>query len=267
MAKLNSIETLKDSLYLLKSRRSECEQDLNDVEAKKLQYEEDLNNFDDAIDGIEGILSNSKSAENHSEEKVVEAPKAKTARRKAIKITENEVRDAIIEFVKNPPDEKRYFPTSPGFFTTKTITLMLGLRESRDSQDIKKILEKFEKKEIIESKKYKAGKQYRYIPPDTLSNENNIKKSYNVASSAPDAPERSTVPGVNNTRIHVRDKDIEKMLREARKQGFVISRTGSDHIRVSSPDLKKSCTLTGTGNKPYQVTMARTEMQKIGVKI
>ena len=217
---------------------------IKELETKRESIEQELYNVNNTIVGIKSILLGS---EDNSGPSIKTAPKQsprKKRRRKykqtkRVLITENSVRDAIIELVKNPaPNFSGIHKLDTGFFTVSQIAKQIGVTPSTT---INRFMNKFEEKSLLESRVYKNGKQYRYIKPIDSGIDN-------IQSPAETRAERSIsnpIPGTNNN-IHTRDKDIEKLLRAAANQGLVVTRLGTNHIRVSTADLKKSVSVSAT---------------------
>lgn len=167
----------------------------------------------------------------------------------AKKVTEQQVRDAIIYMYKN-----KNFPIDQEYFSNRTITKHLGI--SSYNKTIKNILDKFVEKGMLESKPYKKGVQYKYLSPE--SEKINNKKSDNVINY------KNPVPGINNNKFNSRNKDIEYIVRETEKRGFKNERTGSDHVRIYN-NTGQFVTLSTTGNKSHEVLRLRRQLSKIGI--
>lgn len=265
----NSQEILRNSLNELKSQRDKAQKEV-------LQY-------DSAITRLEGVLidiGEITPAQILAEKpKVAKQPKEKTRKQQryySSKITENSVRDAIIELTKNPPEPyKGIFKLKEGFFTSVSVADIIGIHKS-ESSAIKIILEKFVDKGILEYDKYKNGRQYRYIPPaETGPGDAAIAQSkLNIpgisAGFAADSGIRTsrgnTIPGIGVSKIHTRDKDVQKLIRVAEQQGYLAEVKGSNHILVSDGN-GRSTTISATSNSSRLLDKVRTDLRNIGVKV
>lgn len=238
---------------------------INDLQARRDLIEQELYNINNTITSIENIVLNEDKKNSRSSKDIVTVkPVVKKRRRKRNStnrsiITENSVRDGIIELVKNPPQNfsGAAHKLDSGFFVCSHIANILGVVPNTK---INKIVNKFEENGMLESRTYKNGKQYRYIKPESGTTSLSVPVSYEPNNVS------SPVPGINNNNIHTRDKDVEKLLRRANAQGFDITRLGSDHIRVSN-SKGELITISATGNKRYELTKISSDLQKIGMRI
>lgn len=238
---------------------------LNSLFENKVRLQKELDEIDIIIRGIEKVLHPtyilSVDAETtYPETDTAEKPKTKNTR---IIVTEKSVRDAIIDITKNPVIDinkaESIHRLKPGYFTITDVCERIGIKTN--NQKVSGILEKFVDKGMLTTLKYKNGKQYKYVPPQSeysipaqsSPGENNIQRS-------------QPIPGTGkNGQTRTRDNDLEKILAKAKGQGFVVSRTGSDHIRVSTSDFKQSFICSGSTNKPFAKTEAERELKKMGM--
>jgi hypothetical protein len=230
---------------------------LEELGSKLLESQRQSDEYEDAIFKVKTLIGSFENDQQSTSPKV--KSKRKSARVK--RITENMVRDAIIELVKNPyPTPDR---SETGFFSRQHIGKILEINPTNATISI--ILEKFESKGILESKPYKSGKQYRYIPPAQTGP--GAASNTTIESSAESTAKRESIPGINNGNIHIRDKDVEKMVREAKRQGFIVEHRGSDHIRVANPKNNKGTTISATSNRSRHPTRVRASLVDIGVSL
>lgn len=222
---------------------------ITELYSKRKSLQREIDRIDAAVLSINSILS-------HYNNKIETKTNFKKKSRNSKKVSEESVRDAIISIIKSPPEGNKTYKPAPGYFTSSYIIDRLGIKFF--PVNLLPILEKFVDKGMLESKPYKRGKQYRYIQPINIP----IKQLDNIVSK----PILSDpVSGTGNNANRFRDKDIEKLVNKAKTQGFIISHTGSGHIRVSTSDLKKFATISKTTNKPLHVTVIEAELKKIGV--
>lgn len=213
------------------------------------------------IKSIENLLSvgaQSEATKNRH-------PKKKRKSRQKSKISETTIRDSIIDIYKNPRVEDRHFPLNTGFFTTTTIKENLNLSDGAPVVRIKEVLENFENKGILESKKYKTGKQYRYIPPATTGPGKEFEQSKAITSPT-NISMSNPIPGTGKNGLTLRNKDIEKLVNKAVSEGFTAERLGSDHLRISKSGMIATISTTGTDKARY-VENCRSDLKRIGVQV
>lgn len=238
---------------------------IEELRTQKSSYEKEVFRLDSAICTLEDLISKDNIIE--SVKKEVRKPQRKTrgngyANRG--KITEDSVRDAIIELIKNPPPTlARAHRLESGCITSSQIAKVLEVSESRKIRDI---LIKFENKGMLESRAYKRGKQYKYVHPyNALTKDINFLISpvvqREIAQSVP-------IPGTGKNNAVIRNKDVEKMVAQAKSEGFTVERLGSDHLRISKNGTGKMATISATGrDKARYVENVKSDLRRIGVNI
>lgn len=235
---------------------------IQELHSKREQIEQELYDVNNTITSIEKLMLNAAEVPLPTIKQVKPKKRRKRSRQtsRAI-ITENSVRDAIIDLVKNPAPNfsGSAHELHQGYFVCSQIGKRMGVTPN---QKINQIVNKFEEKGLLESREYKSGKQYKYIKP---VDSGPIIKNYSAGTVPPEIS--NPIPGINNNGITTRDKDIEKLLKTAQNQNFVITRLGSGHIRISTPNLKRSFSVSGTGNKRYELTKVRADLISLGVKL
>jgi hypothetical protein len=223
---------------------------LAELEKRKVLCQEEIEELNVAITSARSLLGVKLA------EKPRNVPKES---KKTKKITERMVRDAVIYISKNPVDRKNRFPVEEGFFTQSHINEFMGV--FRYNPSVKAILDKMVSKGILETRKYKNGLQYRYIKPDAATSVavKEVKKYKQENRSQP-------IPRTGNNYHTIRNKDIEKAIKSAESQGFIISRLGSDHIRVSKEGKFTTISTTGA-DKARGVENTRAALKRIGVEL
>lgn len=236
---------------------------IKELRSKKNGLELEILSLNLTISNIENLITeDNRSIVNKKDKKTKK--KSKSNRRALI--TENSVRDGIIEWVKNPinVNNSGMHGCAPGYFTSSNIANVIGVSKSSGST-ISKFLEKFELKGIVESKVYKNGKQYKYISPTVTGPGKEFEQSKaiapptNISASAP-------IPGTGKNGLTLRNKDIEKLVNKAVSEGFTAERLGSDHLRISKSGKIATISTTGTDKARY-VENCRSDLKRIGVQV
>ena len=226
---------------------------LKELIAKRDELKAELESYENAIIPLEGILLDSEEASRPipAEKVIADIPykiktTATTRKKPSPPIKESDVRNAIISIVKEPfPPLAPAHKLKDGFFTSRQLAEVIGCHAANSRINI--FIKKFVEKGILESQTYKAGKQYRYIPPSAaVSPADIVRKDGSFPPAQNGRRNGGAIPGTGRNDLHTSDKDVEKMLRAARNQGFSVKRTGSDHIQVSSAQNGKSTVVSGT---------------------
>lgn len=231
---------------------------LSELEKRKALCQEELSEIDIAITNCKNLVDGNI---------ITTAPVVKTKiRKKPKKITEKMIRDAIIHISKNPVDRRNRFPVDEGFFTQSHINDYLEI--THHNVVTKRILDKFVDKKILESKSYKRGTQYRYIPHTEISRaiDTQISTEPKLAEDSNRYANGEPVPGTGKQSLHARDKDVEKMLRSAESQGYKVERLGSDHLRVRNGS-GKGATISTTASSSRLVPNVKADLRRIGVNV
>lgn len=249
----------------MNSSKTIIEKSISELKNQKISCENEVMSLDSAICTLENLISKYIIVENVKAE--IRRPQRKTRRNSYAnrgKITEDSVRDAIIELIKNPPPIlARAHRLESGCVTSSQIAKVLGVSESRK---IREILVKFENKGMLESRAYKRGKQYRYVAPvDTIGKDIYYRPppeiQQKIAQSVP-------IPGTGKNNTVIRNKDVEKMVAQAKSEGFSVERLGSDHLRISKNGTGKMATISATGrDKARYVENVRSDLKRIGVNV
>lgn len=245
------------------------EKSISELRKQKISYEKEVISLDSAICTLENLISKTNIVENVKYQ-VDEEIKNKKLQRKNRgngyanrgKITEDSVRDAIIKLIKNPLAEfGHHHKLANGFFTSSQIAQMLGVTENRRIRDI---LKKFYEKGMLETKPYKRGFQYRYIDINHLPSykiPDPLLGQQKIARSVP-------IPGTGKNNTVIRNKDVEKMVAQAKSEGFSVERLGSDHLRISRNGTGRIATISATGrDKARYVENVRSDLKRIGVNV
>lgn len=256
----SSNEILNNSLRELKKKRDECSQELR--------------NYELAITRLEGILIDISEGDNVSisgriipEKKQRRIHAKKRVRKTPHKITEEQVRDAIIELTKNPPKQfsgGKQHERIDGFFTSSHITDIISC--SRSNPRINLILKKFVSKGVLESAVYKNGFQYKYIPVSEANIEKLPPKISSGGISGGSIKKSIPIPGTGQSKVRTQDKDVTKLIQQAKAQGYRTEVRGSGHIFVTD-DNGKSTTISATGNSSHHRDNVARDLINIGVKI
>jgi hypothetical protein len=241
------------------------EKSISELKTQKISCEKEVISLDSAICTLENLISKNNIVENVKRE--IEKPRRKTRRNGHAnrgKITEDSVRDAIIELVKNPPAElSGPNKLDKGFFTISQVAAVMGCTPQ---SKIKQYLVSFYTKGMLEKKKFLTGYQYRYITPvESIGKSINFKINptieQKIAQSVP-------IPGTGKNNIVIRNKDVEKMVAQAKAEGFNIERLGSDHLRISKNGIGKMATISATGrDKARYVENVKSDLRRIGVNV
>lgn len=232
-----------------------------ELRKKSASLFKEIEDIGNAIKSIENLLLEEPQAHTIKNKP---SEKKKKSRYKS-KISEISIRDSIIDIYKNPLVENRRFPLDVGFFTSTTIKENLNVSDGAPVMRIKEVLENFENKGILESKKYKTGKQYRYIPPAVTGPGKEFEHSKVVAESD-NISAVPPVPGTGKNGLTLRNKDIEKLVNKAVSEGFTAERLGSDHLRISKNGKIATISTTGADKARY-VENCRSDLKRIGVQI
>ena len=245
---------------------------LNELKSKKDECEAELRGIESAITSFEGILLDmGEKASTKYQHPLREVGRTdmgvgEVTKKRTKKITEKEVRDAVIKVGKKPPATGvGTHSFKIGFFSVSHICEEMGLH--RTNPKVRKFVDKFEQKGMLESAVYKNGKQYRYLDPAASGpgRAAQIDISTPISGGVTRA-ESSPVPGTGNgSKIHVSNKDVEQMLRAAQRQGFTVTHQGDGHKRVSKGSGQPYVSLSGTSTRSAQ--RVKIELEEIGVKL
>lgn len=242
-------QILTKTIKNLKSRESRILKELFDIEESIIKVE---NTISELFPFGRKIIINKSS-------------KTIPRKKRSNTITEESIREAVIYFFYNSPDNsKERFPIKKGFFTAKHVHNYLSVATN---EKIYKILKQFAVKGILETSPYKGGNQYRYIPPADQGPGEAFKNQQNQQKNSDTVPYSDPIANISNHNIKCRDKDVEKYINDAKKQGFVVSYNGSDHIVVSSPDMKKNVIVSKTSYSGNLTKKIKSELQKLGVTL
>lgn len=177
-------------------------------------------------------------------------------------LSENQVRDAVIEIAKNT---KAYGvrSVSQGYFTSGSVMKYL---DHSFSGTISKYLNIFESRGMLESKKFRTGKQYKYIPPTVTGPGKEFEQSKAITPPA-NISASALIPGTGKNGLTLRNKDIEKLVNKAVSEGFTAERLGSDYLRIISKSGKVATISTTGTDKAMYVENCRSDLKRIGVQV
>lgn len=249
----------------MNSSKTIIEKSIGELNIQKISCEKEVISLDSAICTLENFISKYIIVENVKAE--IRKPQRKTRRNGYAnrgKITEDSVRDAIIELVKNPPAElSGPNKLDKGFFTISQVASVMGCTPQTK---IKQYLVSFCVKGMLEKKKFLTGYQYKYIFPEKdymITGRDIVDGNYSqrIAQSDP-------IPGTGKNNTVIRNKDVEKMVAQAKSEGFSVERLGSDHLRISKNGTGRIATISATGrDKARYVENVRSDLKRIGVNV
>lgn len=241
----------------MNSSKAIIEKSISELKIQKISCEKEVISLDSAICTLENLISKNIIVENVKAE--IKKTQRKTRRNRG-KITEDSVRNAIIELIKNPPQTLAgAHRLESGCVTSSQIAKVLGVSENRA---IREFLIKLENKGMLESRTYKRGKQYKYVHPYNILNKDinfliGPAEQRKIAQSVP-------ISGIGKNNIAIRNKDVEKMVAQAKSEGFNVERVGLDYLRISKNGTGKIATISTTGR---YVENVRSELKRIGVSV
>ncbi len=195
-----------------------------------------------------------------SQEPASEPKVPAVAKKRRKQLTVEQLRDFIVDDLTPRLEEDRFLfingrpevgkqGKAPGYFTVGDLAEELGFHSTTLHVLLPKIAH------MLDSTSYKAGKQYRYHPPEAKVN--SITQVPNVRPVSDPVPGTGRPLGAGNT-------DTVKLLKECREQGFKIDANGRGHMRVTNPRNGKFVIVSNTPSDVNAMKQARRDLKKIG---
>jgi hypothetical protein len=156
------------------------------------------------------------------------------------RVTENAVRDAVLDFVAKGRD-----------FSASDVAQHLGLHPS--SKSVRAALSRFAARGMIE----RVGTRWRYVPPP----------AYRQLPQAPVTVHREPVAVVaSGRRVRTQDKDVNRLIALAHEQGLSLEQTANGHVRVRNGD-GGSVIVSGTPGDRRALANAQARLRALGMKL